>query len=435
MTAKSISRRVYRAILAVSAASMVVMVTTVLLVNEDLERTMLDVEFAQERDFILMNNTGDSVLVWDTPNLAVVFIPEGKPPPAAMPRVFRGLPPQYSAEIKAGSETFLVSVDTVRAGQARTGRLYVAKNITHFEHREAVFQVALIIMAMIIIAFSLLLAVLSSRRIVRPLQSLSDRISRIPVGPHMPRMEIDYVDAELRSIAMTFNRFLDELESYVRREQSLLSLASHELRTPIAVMSGALDILESRGQLHLNDQATLKRVRRSCDEMRDNVNILLKLARREPGSQGQEILDLRPAVQQVIDDLKVSHHVGDRIILDARCPLKVCADPAMIHMLLRNLVQNAVQHTKSDIKVTITGSAIEIEDQGSGLGPDQQAILRGEKRIASDGSTRSGLGLYIVTLMAERLGWRLDIAQTDQSGTRVRLTPTPPAADAESGMK
>src|SRR5690606_1882219 len=121
-------------------------------------------------------------------------------------------------------------------------------------------------MALVIIAFSLLLAVLSSRRIVKPLRLLSDRISRTPVGTSMPRMETDYADAELHSIAMTFNRFLDELESHVRREQSLLSLASHELRTPIAVMSGALDILESRNQLSSNDQATLARVRRACDE-------------------------------------------------------------------------------------------------------------------------------------------------------------------------
>ena len=55
MTMRSISRRVYRAILAVSAASMAVMVLTVLLVNEDLERTMLKAEFAQEREFLLMN--------------------------------------------------------------------------------------------------------------------------------------------------------------------------------------------------------------------------------------------------------------------------------------------------------------------------------------------------------------------------------------------
>lgn len=418
MKLKSISRRVYRAILAVSVISMAAMVATVILVNEDLERTMLDVEFAQERDFILTNYTGEDVRIWDTPNLAVVFVPAGKPRPAVLPPVFRGLIGNYSGEIGIEGETYLVTVDTVE-----TGVLYVAKNITHFENREALFEIALIIMTLIIIAFSLLLAVLSSRRIVKPLKLLSERISRIPVGPSMPRMETDYVDAELHSIAVTFNRFLDELESYVQREQSLLNLASHELRTPIAVMSGALDVLESRNQLNPNDQATLQRVRSACDEMRDNVNILLKLARREPAKQVQEMFDVRPVAQQVIDDLKISHHAGDRVTLQAQYPFTVNTDPVMVRMLLRNLIQNAVQHTKSDIQVTLSGSFIEIEDQGTGLTDDQQAIAQGQRKIASDGASLSGLGLYIVTLMTERLGWQLDITQTDNNGTRIRLDP------------
>lgn len=418
MKLKSISRRVYRAILAVSVISMAAMVTIVVLVNEDLERTMLDVEFSQERDFILMNYTGGDLRIWDTPNLAVVFVPAGRSPPAVLPPVFRELNGNYSGEIEIQGQTYLVTVDAVE-----TGVLYIAKNITHFEDREALFQIALLIMALIIIAFSLLLAVISSRRIVRPLKLLSERISRIPVGPSMPHMEIDYVDAELHSIAVTFNRFLDELESYVRREQSLLNLASHELRTPIAVMSGALDILESRNQLNPNDQATLQRVRNACDEMRNNVNILLTLARRETSKPVREVFDVRPVVQQVIDDLKLSHDAGDRVMLHAPYPFTVSTDPAMARMLLRNLIQNAVQHTKNGIRVTLSRSVIEIEDQGTGLTDDQQAIVLGQRKLSSEDATLSGLGLYIVTLMTERLGWQLDITQTDNNGTRILLDP------------
>lgn len=419
MPSPSIARRVYRAILAVSIVSVTAMVATVLVVNEDLEKTMLDVEFAQERDYILMNHAGDETLVWDTPGLAIVFVPSGKPPPSVLPAVFDGLPDNdYSAEIEIGRQTYLVTIKSTDIG-----RLYIAKNITHFEDREALFSIALAVMTLVIIAFSLLLAALSSRRVVKPLQQLSERISRIPVGPNMPRMETDYAEAELRAIATTFNRFLDELESYVRREQSLLSLASHELRTPIAVMSGALDIIESRGQLHPNDRTTLERMRASCNEMRDNVTVLLKLAHRESDGQTEEKIDLHAAIQRVIDDLNVSHAAGDRVMLDAGSGMTVQADPVMVHMLLRNLVQNAIQHTQNDIRVTLSDGAIEIEDRGAGLTLDQQSILRGASELATDASTLSGLGLYIVTLMAERLGWKLDIARTGGNGTRIRLLP------------
>src|SRR5690606_24578647 len=123
----------------------------------------------------------------------------------------------------------------------------------------------------------------------------------------------------------------------VRREQSLLNLASHELRTPIAVMSGALDILESRNQLSPNDQATLARVRKACDEMRDNITVLLQLARREPGDQVQEMFSVGPVAEQVIHDLSVSHRTYNRVTLNEPSALTVAADPVMVRMLLRNL--------------------------------------------------------------------------------------------------
>jgi signal transduction histidine kinase len=418
MKRKSISRRVYRSILAVSVVSMMAMVLTVLLINEDLEATMLKVEFAQERDFILDSVAKDAELVWDTPGLSIAFVPAGQPRPSPMPKVLRGLPDDYTGEIDVGGDTYLVSVDT-----SQIGTLYVAKSITHFEDREALFGIAVIIMALVIMAFSLLLAVLSSRRIVRPLKRLADEVSAIPVGRAMPRLEPDYIDAELHSIVMTFNQFLGELESYVKREQSLLSLASHELRTPIAVMSGALDVLELRDQLSPNDRETLKRVRRACDEMKGNVDILLKLARRDNDGKAHEAFDIVPVARQVIDDLGAGDPAGHRTTLSAGTPLVVKADPVMVHMLLRNLIQNALQHTRGLVKVTIAED-IQIEDEGAGLTPDQQAILRGKGGSSPDAVPLGGLGLYIVTLMAERLGWPLSIEQTDATGTLIVLAPS-----------
>ena len=416
MSLRSISRRVYLAMLAVSALSMVAMVMTVLIVNEDLEQTMLEVDFTQQRDFILGNNTGEDVLIWESPNLNVVFIPTGKPRPTTLPDIFRGLADPYSGEIELAGETYLVDVGTVKGGV-----LYVGKNITHFENREALFQSILIGMAAVIIVFSLVLARVSSRRIVRPLTRLSERISRTPVGPSMPRMQTDYIDTELHAIATTFNRFLQELESYVKREQSLLNMASHELRTPIAVMSGALDIIELRDQLSPNDRVTLKRVREACDEMRDNVNVLLQLARRETDHDIREPIDVRCIIQHVIDDLTISHQTGGRISLTATHPFIVNANGIMLHLLLRNLIQNAAQHTRNAIHVTFAGTLIEIEDQGSGLSPTQKRILLRKAGEPQDETPLGGLGLYIVTLITERLGWTIDIKEREAGGTRITV--------------
>jgi len=412
---KSIAKRIHRAIFTITLICIVVMVASTLLVNESLEDAMLQVEITEDQNFFLAHQKDSTPVVWATPNLVIAHLPKDAPLPADMPKVFAGLPTTYSGEIELGDRTFLVRVQPSKAGI-----LYIAKNITHFEDRAAWFQIALSVVILAIVGLSLLLTVLVSRRIVRPLQSLSNQISGIPAGSSMSRISQDFDDQELHSIAETFNRFLDELESFVKREQSLLNLASHELRTPIAVISGAVDVLEQRNQLSESDRATVARIRSSCAEMGANVNMLLALARRDAaGLHDRQVLDMSQLVGSVLEDLGAGHDVLHRVTQETDARLQVHADATIVRMLLRNLIQNALQHTKQQIQVRIRADSVEIADWGTGLTADQRAVLSGGRQLGQDGSSLNGLGLYIVTLMCERLGWRLEVAQNSSSGTTI----------------
>jgi signal transduction histidine kinase len=413
----SITKRIHRAIFTITLVCIVVMVLSVLLVNESLESAMLQVEITEDQNFYLAHRKSDAPVVWQSPMLAIVHVPKGAPTPPHMPAVFAGLPIPFSDEIERGEDTYLVRIQPSAAGT-----LYIAKNITHFEDRATWFQIALGIVILVIVALSLLLTILVSRRIVRPLKRLTDQISTLPVGPNMSRIALNFDDSELHSIAETFNRFLDELEAFVKREQSLLNLASHELRTPIAVISGAIDVLEQRGQLSENDRATVARMRRACTEMGLDVNMLLTLARRQTARpHDAETIHVAEMIDAVLDDLSASHQARQRVTVAANAALAVFSDPAMVRMLLRNLIQNALRHTTRKIDIHINAASIDIADQGGGLTRDQQAAISGNLHQVRDGSSLNGLGLYIVTLMCERLGWTLDVAQTSASGTVLKL--------------
>lgn len=416
---KSISLRISRAILAITITSIVTMVAAVLLVNEDLENVVLQTELLEQRDvFKALGSTTDA-LIWETPGLSVVQIPADAKKPAAMPKIFANLPDNYSAEIHHEGRTLLVHTES-----GPSGAFYIAKDISHFEARESWLQITLGVIALLIIGLSLLLATLNSRRIVIPLQRLSDRISDIPVGLSMPRLQLDYKDSELHAIAITFNRFLDELESHVKREQSLLNMASHELRTPIAVISGALDVLENREQLAENDQATLARIRRACTEMGVNVATLLTLARRDTGPTKIQTVVLQETIGLVLTDLGINQHAHNRVIVSSQTPVTVQADPAMVRMLLRNLIQNALQHTTQTIQLNIQPDLITITDHGTGLSQEQVSRLTGSVGASQDLASLSGLGLYIVTLMCERLRWRLEVVHSHSNGTLVQIHTT-----------
>src|SRR5690606_17431487 len=237
-------------------------------------------------------------------------------------------------------------------------------------------------------------------------------------GPAMPRLPADWADAELQSIARSFNNFVGQLEAYVRREKSLLSMASHELRTPLAVISGALDVLEERKQLTPADQATLVRIRRSTTEMQSNVKILLTLARREStATVADEPVNIATEIDRVLDDLAVDFPVKARVRWHAREPASVRGDATMIRMLLRNLVQNALQHTPRRVYITLNTDTIEIRDEGSGLSQEARQVLTGLQPVPGESGMVQGLGLYLVTLMVERLRWRLGITESNTNGT------------------
>ena len=226
----------------------------------------------------------------------------------------------------------------------------------------------------------------------------------------MPLIQTPYVEAELYTIASNFNQFLAELNAYVTRENTLLGLASHELRTPIAVMAGALDIIESRQQLSERDQITLARVRQACNEMQMNVETILKLARKEEGATQNEIFYLDDVLAQVQEDLSLSFG-NERVTLTMRQQkVKLLSDVFLSKMLVRNLLQNALQHTKGAVRIQLYDTYFDVEDEGVGLTQAQQAILQGQ---AKEIGGSHGFGLYIVTMVSERLGWSMEIERLE----------------------
>ncbi len=402
---KSISARLYWSILLVCSIAIVLMATLVYAFTEDMEDTIVEVNFNADRDYIIQNFTQAGTYVWDSEGQKIAFIPNGEALPVNMPADLRGLSEGKIHEIEIGNQIFIG-----KRQQLDTGVLYYAKNITAFEDREYLFQKVLLAVIILMILLSAILSYISSQRIVKPWRQLSNDISAVPVGKDMPLIQTPYVEAELYTIASNFNQFLAELNAYVTRENTLLGLASHELRTPIAVMAGALDIIESRQQLSERDQITLARVRQACNEMQMNVETILKLARKEEGATQNEIFYLDDVLAQVQEDLSLSFG-NERVTLTMRQQkVKLLSDVFLSKMLVRNLLQNALQHTKGAVRIQLYDTYFDVEDEGVGLTQAQQAILQGQ---AKEIGGSHGFGLYIVTMVSERLGWSMEIERLE----------------------
>lgn len=404
---KSIGQRIHRAIFAVSLISIVIIIVSVWVVDENLEITMLrGTPVPQAAGLVRQPGVEAMPFVWDDALNKIAFVPSGAALPDGLPALFDMLDGRSAAELHVDGQTWLINVS-----QGSDGSFYWARNISAFEARQKGLVWSLLLVAVAIALFSLGLALFSSRRIVQPLRRLSTEIGNLPVGKNMPAINQAYEDGELHDIATAFNRFLGELNAYVDREQRLLSLASHELRTPIAVVAGALDVIDSRQQLRLNDALTLARIRKANREMADNVDTLLRLSRNLQKQEMAQQVAVTACLRDVLIDLDTQFDVHLRVSVDAPADDDVCVEvaPAMLRMLLRNLVQNALQHTSGSITVVVRADSLVIRDQGSEAIP-----LAG-----SPAAGRAGLGLYIVTLICERLQWPLKVSGHPGGGNQV----------------
>lgn len=415
MTARSLRGRIFRGVAAVSVATAVLMSAAIFFAYEDMERSMLHLVFADEEAFFLshLDTHGNHL---ETATLDALFVPSGADMP--VPALFAGLPAPYSGELHRGEKSYLVHIDKMR-----DGTLYLAKDVTLFERREALFRGVLGAAVLLVLAIGVLLARLTAARIARPLARLAAAVDTLVPGAKRADgagFPTDFDEIELHRIALSFARYLDELGGLMARERRLLSMASHELRTPVAAVSGALDVIEKHagnGNRAAQQERALQRIRVAADEMRAQIDAILALARTS-SAELPVVTDMDVLCVSVIDDLAAAGLSIRRIDLTPPfAPVAVETHPVLAKMLVRNLLHNALQHTTGTVSLKLSATGLDIGDTGTGL-PEAYRTLLGQS-AERNAPPEGGLGLYLVTLIAERLGWRLRIEEPSAGGTLV----------------
>ncbi|CBL46143.1 Two-component sensor histidine kinase [gamma proteobacterium HdN1] len=403
---QSLTTRLQHAFFAFSICVVIIMAILMILVDHSLEFTMLDSDLDDEINSLLTKHDQQTPLEWHGANLNIYYLPRNSTTtPTPMPQIFEGLPTPFSGEIERGSDTYLI-----RIAQYPEADIFIARDISAYETRATEFMLTLTGISLLLLIATWYFSRTNSLRISGPLSDLATRIREITPAEKIARLPENYREKELHEIATTFNSFLSEMEAFVQREQSLTNLASHELRTPIAVISGGIEILQTRGNLDPADQKTATRIYNACIEMRENIDMLLKLSRHNAAAAHADTINLSELAAEIRNDL------AHRFTLDHRLKIQVTSttittDRILLKMLLINLIQNALQHTQSSIEVFIGNTEINVHDKGKGL---PSPLQRGP-------SATGGLGLYIVTLICEAKNWELRITPRESGGTTINV--------------
>lgn len=411
----SLSRRVFWAMLSVGLLNAVITLVTTEVVYEDIEDTNLTIGLAEERAFFENSLDPKRTEHWQTALLTAFYVPDTEAD-IALPHLFRDRPVPFAAEVDLDDETYLISISRTRDNR---GVIYLAQDITVMEHREDLMQeIGFVLFMGAMTLLSLILARFGSQRVIDPLKKLAGQIRELRPGQPMHPVEVNSTDQELKDIAHVLNDLLDALNAHLQREKALISLASHELRTPIAVISGALDVIENRGTFGQDNQKTISRIRYATQKMQADLDALLHLAHR-PAQPGTDRVDLEESVLAVINELEASNEQYlNRISLERpHSGQAVIADPALVRMLIRNLIQNALRHTRGRVTVSLDDEQLRVMDDGPGLPASIRQRLRDQ--TSASPVPEDGLGLFIVKLICDRLGWHLQTEERAESGSGI----------------
>lgn len=415
----SIKQHIYKQFFGLTLLTVIALVSLVELISHDIEDNMFGQEIEMEKTHYLPL-IGDTAQTWKTAATQVAYIPnsENNDTSTPLPAIFQGLTIPFSGEIELPDKEFWVDIS-----RTPSGVLYISHDVTMFDQREEVFMYALFFVGLLFVVISFILSQLSTRRIIKPLTKLTEEISHIIPRQQSMRVTEDYLDQELYSIASTFNTYLETMEDYVKREQMLVGMASHELRTPIAIISGALDILDNRGLLQEKDKITVNRIRSAANEMNANVKAILLLARK----QGAKLPTTHFLLSQSLEDVckeRYSTHPSDKTrlnIITDKLDHSMQTDITLVNMLLRNLIQNALEHTQGNVHLRQNDQGLLISDEGAGLPEDKRLQLSQKLSLPGKHAKESGLGLFIVTLICDRLGWTIRLNEENKTGTHIQL--------------
>lgn len=265
------------------------------------------------------------------------------------------------------------------------------------------------------------------------LRDLAGEISNIDASKLDRRISVDDSQNELKALASAINNMLNRINDSYQSQIRFVSDASHELRTPISVIRGYINLLDRWGK---EDEKTLQEsidaIKSEVEGMQDLVEKLLFLARgdNETIQLNKEIFDSCQMVDEIIRETQMidENHIFK---IDMNSPAYLEADRQLFKQAIRILVDNSIKYTPVGkeimLRVTKEGGEVHIIVQDRGIGIDSEDLPRIFDRFYRSDESRarksggSGLGLSIAKWIIERHGAYFEILSRVDAGTRITI--------------
>jgi signal transduction histidine kinase len=309
-----------------------------------------------------------------------------------------------------------------RSHDARVSLIIVGRSTEQRnETRAETAGILAVAVPLVVLALGLILWV-SIGRALRPVEVMREEADTITAAALRRRLAVPAGDDEIPRLARTLNEMLDRIDEGQRLQRQFVSDASHELRSPLAVIRQAAEIARSYPD-RVRPEALADDVLAESGRLEELVTALLLLARLENGdASANDVVDL--------DDLVLTE------LARARTPEGVTIDgrgvgagrtrgsAVLLGQVVRNLLDNAVRHATSKVVVSLSEHddqvVLEVSDDGPGIAPADRSrvfdrfVRLDDARARDEGG--SGLGLAIVRKIVDTTGGEVAISDAGTGG-------------------
>lgn len=239
---------------------------------------------------------------------------------------------------------------------------------------------------------------------------------------------------ELYRMSVTINALLDRLQQAFQREKQFTADASHELKTPLAIVKGTLEVLVRKPRTVEHYETRVNACLAELNRMARLIDQLLLLARDDSRSMKPSIMEIDlagPLEAAMLRTEPFASQKGINLVMVDKPPCRVYADPSLLEIMFGNLLSNAVKYSPEGSSVDIRIERKEkcvvctIEDHGIGIPAEQlPAIFDRFYRVdesRSSGTGGSGLGLSIVRKLADLQSITISVSSEAGKGTVFEL--------------
>lgn len=325
------------------------------------------------------------------------------------------------SSLNTGFNTLTIDNKKIRSYQKRivhgdSSYMIQTFRLVHKEESLLKFLYTIFIIANLIgIISSFLIGAYVSKRMLKPIKDITHTAERISIEDLNQRIEISGPNDDLKDLANTFNAMIERLDISFKKQNQFVSDASHELRTPIAIIQGYINLMDRWGKANPSVlQESIDSIKSETEHMSKLVKKLLFLAKSDQNKTQiqKEIINLVDIGNEIQKEIEIMKIEQDFIFVKNQPQINVIGDYNLIKQMVWILIENSIKYTQPHKSIVLNIYSenkfvyISVKDEGDGI-PQKDIPYIFNRFYRADKSRNkdipgTGLGLSIAQWIAQQ---------------------------------